>query len=269
MVTIFKRIDAFFPHIENLQNFKKFFFINMNISLLDLERIHPPIHTPRTSVRFKIQASNAPQVSSFKNPFFGLELNFLKQIHDIESIHKPTSSRKKKVIFDILEDIANVDYGFKRHILYALNNLKPKEKDPDDIFALTNAKELNHLKKDLFEIQNRNKDQQKTVNKLKKIIEEKENRNRKMLDEIELMKDLLKNQNDFFSKSRKISAQLTNLQNEFNSMFHHRNGEEEETKIQKILKQNFKMKNEFIKLKYELDITRKITDALQVKETIA
>ncbi|OHT13571.1 hypothetical protein TRFO_03327 [Tritrichomonas foetus] len=239
----------------------------MSVSLLNLEKVHPPIHTPRFSARFRTQAVNAPAASAFKNPFFGLELNYLKQISDIESIHKPTSSRKKKVLLNVLEDIANIDYGFKNQVLYALNILKPPEKENDDLFEMTSARDIVNLRKEISEANENKKEAEDRVNKLKKRLERKEKKNQEMLDEIERMKGQLKDQNDRFAYFRKIKSEMKSLQAEYDKIFVPED-EGDDERLKKLLQENNELRKNILKLRYELDIATQVTSRLQFREEL-
>lgn len=240
----------------------------MNVSLLDFPKIHPPIHTPRFSVRFRTQGSNTPQVGSFKNPFIGIEINLLKEIQDIESVHKPTSKHKKTALLNALEDTANFDYGFKNQILYALSMLRPPEVDEEsnEVFRMTSAKDLLNTEREYSQVDIKKNTIDKRISKLKEKLDLVESQERQMKDDIEKMKDKLMNQNHRFEEFRTVRDKITVLQATFDKILSHADDDQTDPRIAELLKENHNLQKRIMKLKYELFTVNQISRRLQFLE---
>lgn len=243
--------------------------MNRCINLLNVEKIHPPIHMPRSSARFKTQGANTPHVGAFKNPFVGIEINLFKEIQDIESIHKPTSSRKKTVLLNALEDIANLDYGFQNQVFYALSQLRPKDDDDDkdkNIFKITAGKDLQNIKAECSELLQTKEKSGKCIadlqSKLKMIEEEKQQR----LADITFMKEKLRFQNSRFSNFVNTKNEIEILQQAYDKIFETYDFDNEDPKITDLIRENDRLRTNLMKLRTEWDITMQITKRLRLQE---
>ncbi|KAK8834651.1 hypothetical protein M9Y10_044336 [Tritrichomonas musculus] len=242
----------------------------MNVSLLDFQKIHPPIHTPRFSVRFRTQGSNTPQVGCFKNQFIGIEINLLKEIQDIESIHKPTSKRKKKALLNALEDAGNLDYGFKDQVLYALSLLNPikeeEEEEKVNVFRMTSAKDLIATENELTEKRLQKQNLEKRLTDLReklKIIDDKE---KQMKEDIAKMKEELMYKNHRFEGFRNIRDRIEVLQMAFDSIFNHSQEEDTDSATSDLMKENHRLRKNLMKLKYELYTVNQISRRIKFLE---
>ena len=237
----------------------------MTLSRLQIEKARPlsssRLKTPRT---VKTQGRNTPRAETFKNPLLGIEANLMQKLEEVNEEYYDTSYKKRTVLLDALEDIANSKTGYKQLILNVLETWKPPpvHTESDRTSALT---ELMRTQKEYRKVAESHQHQDETIQDLKDQIEKAIHETEDYQSQIQEMKEKLKT-TDYFALSRKLTTSLKDLQDSFNQIFNIPKRTEENPEIAQLIQESASLKRERTKLLYELNICLQVTKRLELNE---
>ena len=223
---------------------------------------------PKTARTIRVSSGRGktpttPRVEQFKNPILGIEVNLIRQLQDVEKQYHGASYQKRKLLLDTLEQLANSNTGFKKQILFALNQWRrPPESIEED-------KEISAIS-DLLRAQNEYKDTLKKINskkdriaKLKEQIETTKEETQKMVDETNAMKMKLFKESDHFAKARKLTEEMNELKKSFDGMFQRKKEEELTGQFAKMAAENDRLRADLARMKFELELCTQISKRMK------
>lgn len=241
----------------------------MTLSRIQIEKVKPSITTSRINsprkVKVKTKGKNTPRAETFKNPLLGIEVNLIQKLQEVDEQYHDTSYKKRNVLLDAIEDIANSKTGFKKQLLDVLKIWKP----PNTNTSLFKTPALMDLMRTQKQLRNVASDHEKADNKiryLKQEIQMAELEIDEYQQKIELLKEKLKNKSDHFALARQLNNSLVNLQESFNNIFIPQKIKQSNGEFDDLLKENRQLRKDRERMLYELNICKQITKRMEITE---
>ena len=225
---------------------------------------------PKSSRTIRVSArgkqTTTPRIEKFKNPILGLEVNLMKQLQDVENEYHGASYKKREILLDTLEAVANTDLGFKRQILYALNAWRKPNTADGESNEVNAISDLLRAQNDYREVQNNYNNAKNKIEDLKRQIEETKNDTQRIGDETNAMKTRLFRESDHFAKARKLTEEMIGLKTSFDGMFQKSTKDEYTGKYKEMADENEKLKVELSRMRFELELCSQISKRMKFIE---
>lgn len=260
-----------------IHNFEvlKFSYVNlfiMSLSRLQLEKVRPSTSTSRTntprSVKIKTQGRNTPRAETFKNPLLGIQVNLIQKLQEVDQQYHETSYKKRHVLLDAIEDIANSKTGFRKQILQALEVWRPpkSEQAQGEMFETRTLVDLVRTQKQFRSVATDHEKANDTIRHLKQEIQIKELETEKYKLEIDRLKQKVLTQSDHFASARRLNHSFNELLSYFDNIFVPPPPQQENYDIEQLLQENKRMKKLRERMLYELNICQQITKRMKIMD---
>lgn len=241
----------------------------MTLSRSQTEKARPSasvsrINSPR-KVKIKTKGKNTPGAETFKNPLLGIEVNLIQKMQEVDEQYHDTSYRKRNVLLDAIEDIANSKTGFRKQLLDALRIWRPPESN-NNLFKTPALLDLMRTQKQLRNVASDHEKADNKIRYLKQEIQMTELEVDEYQQKIELLKEKLKNKSDHFALARQLNNSLVNLQDSFNGIFTTQKAKPNSGEFDDLLKENRQLRKDRERMLYELNICKQITKRMEISE---
>jgi hypothetical protein len=160
-----------------------------------------------------------PGIDRFKDKFIGLQVNLLRKIQENDSIHKPTSMEKRKILLDAIEDLADLDPEFRYQLRQCSRFWRPTESHKGVFWETEVVHGLLQSQDDFAELNQVNNDLERRIESLQKYIKTTDIETERLQNEIHLMKDRFFRTGTISAGERRIQAQLTQLKEQYTKIF--------------------------------------------------
>jgi hypothetical protein len=228
--------------------------------LLDLPSVRQ-LSLPNSS----IQSARSPRGRSFRNPILQIELNLTRAIVECDSRHKVTSSKKRILLCQAIEDLANLSATFHEPLLTAVAKLTPHGDEKRILFKTAVRCDIITTAKDLSDVKEAHREINRKVAQQRAELEKIESATKEMEDEIEEMKRKLYNESDLFSRSRFLKTRIASLNAEFEAMFNPETVEQSDS-VQELLVEREKNQKLLEKKRAEWEVVQQITKRVRFDE---
>lgn len=202
------------------------------------------------------------QAEKFKNPIIGIQINLMRELQVLSSSYDFTSYKRKNIILDSIEQLANSGTGFHDQFMYALRYWRPNlDTYPEELNVkndLDNVATLMKKQVDLRQIAQQHANEELEIQNLQKQIEAIEQEKSQYKADIKQMKQKLQLESDNFSSARRLHEELEELQKEFDSIFQSEISISKNPEIQALEKDNENLSKYLEQLKYEIEIANSI-----------
>ncbi|OHT09895.1 hypothetical protein TRFO_04444 [Tritrichomonas foetus] len=238
----------------------------MTLSRLQIEKVRPAtssrVNTPR---KIKTQGKNTPRAETFKNPLLGIEVNLRQKLNEVNEQYHDTSYRKRNILMDALEDIANSKTGFNKQILDVLSVWKPPPSD-HETYRTTALADLMRQQKELRKVASNHQQVDDNIRKMKQDIQMAYIEAEEYKEKIEDLKVVLMKQSDHFALARKLTSSLKELQESFNEIFTPPKEREDTEEVKNLLLESAQLRKDRTRMLYELNIAKQISKRLELNE---
>lgn len=241
-------------------------FLKMSLSSFGIDSIAQPPKTARTIRVTRASKPNATPAEQFKNPILGIEVNLIKQLQEVENEYHGASYKKKQILLDALEQVAQTNLGFKKQIMTAVNAWRKPVTDTtvdSDVTAIT---DLLRAQNDFKAVKEKYQNSQSKIQQLKQEIENTRAETDKIIEETKKMKEKLFQESDHFAKARKLNEELAELQKTFENMFKPKTEQTVSSEIAELQRENEALKKELVKKRFELELSTQISKRLRFIE---
>lgn len=241
----------------------------MSISRIQIEKIRPSMATPRKNtsrnIQVKTKGKNTPRAETFKNPLLGIEVNLMQKLQEVDEQYHDTSYKKRNVLLDAIEDIANTKTGFRKQLLDVLKVWRPPDTDKN-LFKTPALMDLMRTQKQLRNVASDHEKADNKIRHLKQEIQMTELEIDEYQQKISLLREKLKNKSDHFSLARHLNNSLVNLQDSFNNIFVMPKSKPSNDEFSNLLSENRQLRKDRERMLYELNICKQITKRMEVAE---
>ena len=235
---------------------------------LNLSKVRPPSFASSvTNPRLKTKAANTPSATSFKNPLLGIEVNLIRGIMENDRHHKVTSKRKKKMLFDAIEDVAALDAEFGHILRDVVEQFRPPE-IPENIFIRTAV--FSDLNQSMSKFKDLSRSVKRTEQRIASIRQEIERLKRETIQvqqETELIKSRIFSESDHFARERNISQRITKLERQYQSIFIKEKPPDVAPELRALLIENERLRREKEVKRRELDFISQISKRMKLLES--
>lgn len=241
----------------------------MTLSRIQVEKVKPSIATSRINtprkLNIKTKGKNTPSAETFKNPLLGIEVNLMQKLQEVDEQYHDASYKKRNVLLDAIEDIANSKTGFRKQFLDVLKIWKPPETG-DNLFKTPALLDLMKTQKELRNVASDHEKADNRIRYLKQEIQMTELEIDEYQQKIELLKEKLKDKSDHFALARQLNNSLISLQDSFNNIFVPQKTKQSNDEFSDLLNENRQLRKDRERMLYELNICKQITKRMEVAE---
>jgi hypothetical protein len=197
------------------------------------------------------------EAREYGNPLLGIEVSLGARLRQDKQLYHNSVDRRKELLLNALEDVANLNMGFKRDILDVIRCLrKPRRStisvrvEPEDEFPeVDDLAELKQLKEKIV------RDMEAEIESLSSTVSE-------LTAEFESLKTSLFLEPDIFAEPREVSTMLGDIQKAYDAMFRRKPGKSDDTDCRALSKDVNMLRREFAGRQVELHLAKQITKRL-------
>jgi hypothetical protein len=226
--------------------------------------LRPRITTPISSQSLR----NSTKRSKFRNPLLAIELDLIAAIQENDSKHKPTSSRKRQILFDAIEEIASISSDCQRPLLAALHQFRRPHAAHPNLFRTTLTQQAS-LTAEILAREERNGKLSRRISKLRAQIGVVDADTTHVRSEIEVMKTRVLNDNTYMVHSRELFLQVQDLNKQFSQIFVRETYHGEPEQLKRLNEEKAQMMKILDTKKSEFEIVRQLTRKLKFMESAA
>ena len=233
-----------------------------------MSKVKTPFENKKTNntrtIRIRRAGDSIKQtpIEKFKNPILGIEINLMREIQEISSNFHSTSYKKRNLLLNALEDLANSGTGFQDQILYASYKWNPSQqalnRSSDEAAEVNAVAELMKKQVEFRQVAQKHSEETLAVESLQKQIDTANEEISKYREGTKHFQSRLQNDSDHFASVRKLRDELISLQEDFEKIFSKEEKHEKNDEIAALEQENEELRQEIAKMKFELDITTQI-----------
>ncbi|EAY06820.1 hypothetical protein TVAG_313950 [Trichomonas vaginalis G3] len=238
----------------------------MNLSSFGIDKVETPPKTARTIRVTRSSRKSTTPIDQFKNPILGIEVNLIKQLQQVENEYHGSSYKKRQILLDALEQIAQTNLGFKKQIMTAVKAWRKPVDDTsadNDVTAIT---DLLRAQNEFKTVKEKYQNSKSKIQQLKDEIESTKAETDRIIEETQKMKQKLFLESDHFAKARKLTEELTQLQTTFDNMFKPKEEVQLTGNLADLSRENENLKKELVKMRFELELSSQISKRLRFIE---
>ena len=234
-----------------------------------LERLQtaPTFHSRaiKRASSHRVKKPNFEQAASYRNQLLGIERLMARRLKDNEEFYRNSDERKRDILLDALEDVADANLGFEDQIRRVISTWrKPYTRDLE--IELMESEHAKHIAtENLQTLRTDEATKQAEIAELESEIADYETEISALEDAIREQRSRLFMASDLFARERVTSQQIRRLQFNFDDMFAKARETEvldDTDELIQMKKDNAFLRKELARKQYEVEIAAQITKKL-------